>query len=137
MTATQAETRSVVVERELPHPPEKIWRALTQPHLIEAWLMKNNFAPTVGHSFRLDAEWGGVDCKVLELEPQRRLAYAWEAQGLQSIVTWTLTPVDGGTRLRMVHNGFRLPLNEVALKGMTGGWTVILPRIGKLAATLA
>ena len=49
---TNIEIRSVVVERELPHPPEKLWRALTQPHLIEQWLMKNDFRPAVGHRFK-------------------------------------------------------------------------------------
>ncbi len=64
MTAAAEQTLSVVVERELPHPPEKIWRALTQPQLIEEWLMKNAFKPTVGHAFSLSADWGTVDCKV-------------------------------------------------------------------------
>jgi hypothetical protein len=60
MNETSAETRSVVVERELPFPLEKIWRALTQPHLIEEWLMKNDFKPVVGHRFDLRADWGAV-----------------------------------------------------------------------------
>ena len=63
MTETATETRSVVVEREIPYPPEKIWRALTQPHLIEEWLMKNDFKPVVGHRFNLSADWGAVDCR--------------------------------------------------------------------------
>jgi uncharacterized protein YndB with AHSA1/START domain len=60
MTNTATETRSVVVEREMPYPPEKIWRALTQPHLIEEWLMKNDFKPVVGHRFNLRGDWGGA-----------------------------------------------------------------------------
>ena len=64
MTNTATETLSVVVEREIPHPPEKIWRALTQPHLIEEWLMKNDFKPVVDHRFNLRADWGAVDCQV-------------------------------------------------------------------------
>jgi uncharacterized protein YndB with AHSA1/START domain len=69
MNDLSTETRSVVVERELPHPPEKLWRALTQPHLIAEWLMKNDFAPVVGHRFNLRGEWGGVlDCEVLAVE---------------------------------------------------------------------
>ena len=60
MTEHGDETRSVVVERDIPHPPEKIWRALTQPHLIEEWLMKNDFKPVVGHHFNLRGDWGGV-----------------------------------------------------------------------------
>jgi uncharacterized protein YndB with AHSA1/START domain len=65
MNETLTETLSVVVEREMPYPPEKIWRALTQPHLIEEWLMKNDFTPVVGRRFSLSADWGSVDCKVL------------------------------------------------------------------------
>ena len=72
MNETSTETRSVVVEREIPHRPEKIWRALTQPHLIEEWLMKNDFKPVVGHSLNLSGDWGGVlDCEVLAVEPNR------------------------------------------------------------------
>lgn len=53
MTDAAPETRTVVVEREFPFPPDRLWRALTQPHLIEAWLMKNDFRPEVGHRFNL------------------------------------------------------------------------------------
>jgi len=79
---SEPETLSVVVEREIPFPPEKIWRALTQPHLIEEWLMKNDFKPVVGHRFNLRAEpnprWNGiVDCEVLAVEPSTTLSYAW------------------------------------------------------------
>jgi uncharacterized protein YndB with AHSA1/START domain len=67
-------TSSVIVERDLPHPPEKIWRALTEPHFIEAWLMKNDFMPVVGHRFDLRADWGAVGCQVTTVEPNRTLA---------------------------------------------------------------
>lgn len=96
MNETQTETRSVVVEREIAHPPEKIWRALTQPHLIEEWLMKNDFAPVVGHRFDFRADWGSVGCQVLEIEPDKSLSYTWGAMGLESVVTWTLTPSSTG-----------------------------------------
>ena len=69
MSKAAAETLSVVVEREIPFPPEKIWRALTQPHLIEEWLMKNDFRPAVDHCFTLRGDWGAVDCQVLTIEP--------------------------------------------------------------------
>src|SRR5262249_61460494 len=107
MTNTTIETRSVVVEREIPFPPEKIWRALTQPHLIEEWLMKNDFKPVVDHHFNLRADWGAVDCRVLAVEPNKTLSYTWAAYGLESVVTWTLTPTSTGTRLRMEQSGFR------------------------------
>ena len=89
MSQTATEIRSVVVERDIPHAPEKIWRALTEPHLIEEWLMKNDFQPVLDHKFNLRGDWGAVDCQVLEVEPPRTLAYSWAAHGLETIVTWT------------------------------------------------
>jgi uncharacterized protein YndB with AHSA1/START domain len=78
-TNTATETRSVVVEREIPYPPEKLWRALTQPHLIKEWLMKSDFKPLVGHRFNLRGDWGGVlDCEVLAIEPNKTLSYRWD-----------------------------------------------------------
>ena len=88
MTDAAAETRTVVVEREIPYAPEKIWRALTEPHLIEEWLMKNDFEPTVDHKFNLRGDWGAVDCQVLKIQPMRTLSYSWGAHGLESVVTW-------------------------------------------------
>jgi uncharacterized protein YndB with AHSA1/START domain len=121
MIEASTETRSVVVEREMPYSPEKIWRALTQPHLIEAWLMKNNFEPVKGHHFDFRADWGSVQCRVLEVEPQKTLSYTWEAMGLESVVLWTLTPSNAGTHLRMEQSGFR-PHQEQAYQGAKYGW---------------
>ena len=100
-------TRSLVIEREMPHAPEKVWRALTQSSLIEEWLMKNDFQPVVGQRFNLRADWGAVDCQVLAVEPNKTLSYTWAAYGLESVVTWTLTPTSTGTHLRMEQSGFR------------------------------
>jgi uncharacterized protein YndB with AHSA1/START domain len=121
MTNTATETRSVVVEREIPYPPEKIWRALTQPHLIEEWLMKNDFKPVVDHRFSFRADWGTVDCQVRAIEPNKTLSYTWAALGLESVVTWSLTPTSTGTHLRMEHRGFR-PDQQQAYQGATYGW---------------
>ena len=121
MNEPATETRSVVVEREIPFPPEKIWRALTQPHLIEEWLMKTDFQPVVGHKFNLRGDWGAVDCKVLELEAMKSLSYTWDAMGLTSVVTWTLTPKGKGTHLRMDQAGFRSD-QEQAFQGAKYGW---------------
>ena len=135
MTATATETRSVVVEREIAHPAGKIWRALTQPHLIAEWLMKNDFVPTLGHRFSLRGDWGSVDCEVLEIEPERSLAYRWDAMGLQSIVTWTLTPTATGTHLRMEQAGFR-PDQEQAYQGAKFGWRNFFGSLEQLLARL-
>jgi uncharacterized protein YndB with AHSA1/START domain len=133
MNETSTETRSVVVEREIPHPPEKIWRALTQPHLIEEWLMKNDFTAAVGHRFNLRGDWGAVDCRVLEVEPNKTLSYTWAALGLESVVTWTLTPTRTGTQLRMEQSGFR-PDQQQAYQGAKYGWQQFF---AKLDAVLA
>ena len=77
MTEATPAMRSVIIERDLPHPPEKIWRALTQGHLIEEWLMKNDFKPVVDHRFKLRADWGAVDCQVMAVEPNKTLSYTW------------------------------------------------------------
>ena len=121
MTNNATETRSVVVEREMAFPPEKIWRALTQPHLIEEWLMQNDFKPAVGHSFKLSGDWGAVDCQVRAVEPNKTLSYTWDAFGLESVVTWTLTPTSTGTHLRMEQSGFR-PDQQQAYQGAKAAW---------------
>src|SRR5260370_185894 len=120
MNETSTETLSVVAEREIPHEPEKIWRAVRQPQLIEEWLMKNDFKPVVGHSFNLRADWGVVDCQILAVEPNKTLSYTWGAYGLESVVTWTLTPTSTGTHLRMEQSGFR-PDQQQAYQGARGG----------------
>ena len=135
MNDTVTETRCVVVEREMPYPPERIWRALTQPHLIEEWLMKNDFEPVVNHRFNLRADWGAVDCQVLEVEPNRTLSYTWAAYGLESVVTWTLTPTSTGTHLRMEQSGFR-PDQRRAYLGATAGWRGIVAELEKVLARL-
>jgi uncharacterized protein YndB with AHSA1/START domain len=135
MTDTAAETLCVVVERDIPHPPEKIWRALTQPHLIEEWLMKNDFAPAVGHSFKLSADWGAVDCRVEAVEPSKTLSYTWAAYGLESIVTWTLTRTTTGTHLRMEQSGFR-PDQQQAYQGAKFGWQKFFGSLEQLLARI-
>jgi uncharacterized protein YndB with AHSA1/START domain len=135
MNETSTETRSVVVEREIPYPPEKIWRALTQPHLIEDWLMKNDFKPVVDHRFNLSADWGAVDCRVLEVEPNKMLSYTWAAYGLESVVIWTLTPAGTGTHLRMEQQGFRADQQQ-AYQGAQYGWQQFLAKLEQVLARI-
>ena len=121
MSRPATEALSVVIEREIPFPPEKIWRALTQPHLIEEWLMKNDFQPVVDHRFNFRADWGAVDCRVVAVEPNKTLSHTWAAYGLQSVVTWTLTPTSTGTHLRVEQTGFRADQQQ-AYQGAKYGW---------------
>jgi uncharacterized protein YndB with AHSA1/START domain len=136
------ETKSVVIERDLAHPPEKIWRALTQPHLIAEWLMQNDFKPAMGHRFNLRTQaygdWNGIiDCEVLAIEPNKTLSYTWESGNgplrVTSVVTWTLTPTQTGTHLRMEQSGFRSdqPQNYAGAKY---GWQNFLAKLEQVLA---
>ena len=143
MSNTATETLSVVVERDFPFPPERLWRALTQPHLIEEWLMKNDFKPAVGHHFNLRGDWGGVlDCEVLALEPNKTLSYTWNyAQDdaptnpmrVVSVVTFTLTPAGNGTHLRVEQAGFRKDQPQ-AFGGAKFGWQKFLASLEQVVA---
>lgn len=141
-----ADTRSVVVERELPHPPEKVWRALTQPHLIEEWLAKTGFRPETGHRFTVQIapqpERSFVfDCEVIAVEPHRLLRYAWNSvgddtgNGLKSTVTWCLTATPNGTHLRMEQTGFK-PDQPNYYHGARMGWPGMIAKLEEMLAAL-
>lgn len=145
--AGSSPTRSIVVEEVLRHAPEKVWKTLTTSELIARWLMANDFELAVGKQFTFRAkpmgDWDGtVHCEVLDVLPNEKLVYSWRggsATGsqipvLDSVVTWTLTAVDGGTRLRLVHSGFRSPENDMAFNAMSPGWGHIMQGIEKIAA---
>jgi uncharacterized protein YndB with AHSA1/START domain len=140
MDVHAGEMRSIVVERELPHAPEKIWRALTQPHLIEEWMMKSDFQPVVGHRFHMHRNPKPdfnivIDCEVLAVEPNRTLAYTWTAFDLEGVVTWTLLPTATGTRLRMEHAGFQ-PHQKQAFAGATAGWHRVFASLDQILARM-
>ena len=143
---TEAATASsLLIERELPHPLEKVWRALTQSALIEAWLLKNDFEPVIGHRFTLRAppmpQWNGlVDCEVLAIEPPARLAYSWKVGedgpgAMRTVVTLTLTPTPGGTHLRMEQSGFRTD-QENNRRGAEFGWRRFMDGLERVVAGL-
>lgn len=98
--------------------------------------MKNDFRPVVGHRFSLEREPAPevkvvVDCEVVEVEPNRTLSYTWSAFGLESIVTWTLTPSGKGTILRMEQSGFPAD-QKAALKGATASWPRMIDALEEL-----
>jgi uncharacterized protein YndB with AHSA1/START domain len=148
--AESRSTREIVIEEVLPHAPEIVWQTLTSGELISRWLMPNDFEPVVGKRFvfraRPVAGWDGVvRCEVLEVRPLEKLVYSWQGgsadspayAALDSVVTWTLQAVDGGTRLRLVHSGFRSPQNDFAFGAMSGGWARIVQGLRSVAAQLA
>jgi uncharacterized protein YndB with AHSA1/START domain len=125
----------------MPHPQEKVWRALSEGQLIEQWLMKNDFQPVVGHRFQFRAvpappNWNGIiDCEVLVVDPISRLSYGWGTLGLQSVVAWTLTATEGGTRVRMEQSGF--PSEEGRnYKGARYGWNNFINNLDRVAGGL-
>ena len=133
-------SRSLVIEEELPHPPEKIWRALTQGPLIKEWLMDNDFQPLVGHRFKFRStpmpNWNGViDSEVLVIEPNKKLSYSWNSMGLVSVVVWTLAATGGGTLLRMEQSGFR-PDQEANYQGANYGWQKFIGGLERVVAGL-
>ena len=133
-------TRSLVIEREMPHPPEKIWRALTESPLIKEWLMDNDFQPVVGHKFSFRATpvgtWSGViESQVLVVEPNQKLSYSWGTLGVDTAVTWTLAATKTGTLLRMEQSGFG-PEQDANYKGAKYGWTKFIGNMERVVGGL-
>lgn len=128
---TRQDELQVRVERDFPHPPEKLWRALTQPHLLSEWLMNTDFSVTPGATFSFTADWGSVDCKLLEIDKGKKLSYIWGDGVLDTIVTWTLTPTEGGTRLSMLQTGFRRDQPQY-YGGAKAGWPKFFDNLGSL-----
>ena len=147
--ALQSDTQEIVVEANLPHQPEAIWKALTTGELVARWLAMTptGFEAVKGKHFTYQTtaagQWDGViHCQVLEAVPHQRLVYSWKGGHeanigygslLDTVVTWTLQKIERGTRLRMVHSGFVLPRNDGAYKNMSGGWKKVVPKVGEIA----
>ena len=124
---TPTNPRTLVIEKEMPHAPEKIWRALTQGALIKEWLMDNDFQPVVGHKFTFRTtpygDWNGaIDSEVQVVEPNKKLSYSWDSLGVETTVVWTLQPTNTGTLLRMEQSGFG-PEQTANYNGAKWGWT--------------
>ncbi len=148
--ATMTDVHDIVVDEVFPHAPEVVWKTLTTPELMGRWLKMTptGFEPARGNRFTYQTtpagEWDGViRCLVLEAVPNQRLVYEWRGghqdnvgygSPLNTVVTWTLSRTEAGTRVRLVHSGFVLPTNETAYKGMSGGWTGVVQRIGAIAS---
>ncbi len=143
-TVLKPQTQEIVVDEVLPHAPETIWKALTDGALMKRWMMEpTGFAAVVGNRFTYKTKpagaWDGtIQCEVLEVIPQQRFSYAWRGgdeanvgygSKLDTIVTWTLSKVAIGTRLRLVHGGFVTPKNDTAFENMSTGWKTVLAKL--------
>jgi uncharacterized protein YndB with AHSA1/START domain len=140
------QTKDISVQAVLPHPVHVVWKTLTTSELIAQWLMPNDFEPIIGKKFNFKSkpmgDWDGVVyCEVLEIVENSRLVYSWKGgsgdSALDTTVAWTLTPIEAGTKLEMVHSGFRLPGNQIALDAMTPGWGQVTKRIERAVEQLA
>jgi uncharacterized protein YndB with AHSA1/START domain len=134
--------RDLTVERTYPHPPERVWRALTDPAALSRWLMPNDFRAEPGAVFHFRAAPrpgfdGTVVCRVVEVTPPHTLVYTWQGSSMRhpTLVRFTLQPLPGGTHLRLEHRGFEGPA-DVAISLLLGsGWRRLLRR--RLPAVLA
>jgi uncharacterized protein YndB with AHSA1/START domain len=130
----RAQTETITFEFDLRHTPKKVWRALTDPTLLAEWLL-----PSLDLKLEQDAEftftappqpgWSGiVNCKFLEIEPQKKLSYTWRVGDMDTVVTFTLTPTASGTHLLLVHSGFK-PHQKQNFGGARYGWRMMAPKL--------
>lgn len=143
------ETQQIVVDEVFPHAAEVLWKTLTTAELMGQWLMvPTGFAPVEGARFTFQTTpagaWDGViHCEVLEVVPHERLVHTWVGghdantgygSRLDTIITWSLARVEGGTRVRLTHAGFRTPRNDHAYRHMSEGWRQVVRKVGELSA---
>ena len=147
--APTPKTQDIVVDQVFSHAPETIWKALTSSELMGRWIQMapTGFEPVNGKQFTLQTSpagaWDGViHCQVLEVIPNERLAYAWKGghesnvgygSPLDTVVTFTLSRVVEGTRVRLVHSGFVLSKNETTFKNLSEGWKKVVRNINTIA----
>jgi uncharacterized protein YndB with AHSA1/START domain len=126
----RAQTESIAYEFDLQHSPEKVWRALTDPSLLAEWLLPAvglELEPGAAFTFQTQPHpgWDGtVNCRFLEIEPGKKLSYAWVVAEMDTVVTFTLTPTSSGTRLSLLHSGFR-PDQRQNFGGARYGWKMM------------
>jgi len=147
--ALKSGTQDIVVDEVFPHAPETIWKTLTTGEMIARWMMApTGFEPVEGKQFTFQTTpagaWDGtIRCQVLEVIPNERFVYAWKGgqegnvgygSRLDTVVTFTLSKVENGTRLRLVHSGFVTPKNDTAFKNMSDGWPKVFKNLNTVAA---
>jgi uncharacterized protein YndB with AHSA1/START domain len=150
--ALKPDTQDIVIDEVFPHAPETIWKMLTTGELIARWLMAPaGFEPVKGNRFTFQTKpagaWDGtIHCQVLEVMPNERFAYAWKGghasntgygSELDTVVTWILSKVENGTRVRLIHSGFVTPRNETAYRNMSDGWKKVVRNLDTIAGEQA
>jgi uncharacterized protein YndB with AHSA1/START domain len=140
-TTTQSPPDSISFEFDLPHSPQKVWRALTDPALLAEWLLPvTDLKLEPGAAFRFTTDpypgWDGtVHCRLVEIEALRRLSYTWSVPFLDTVVTFTLTPTAGGTHLTLVQSGFTTGQKQER-GGARYGWTIMGEKLVALLASV-
>jgi uncharacterized protein YndB with AHSA1/START domain len=127
-----SQTECISFEFDLHHSPEKVWRALTDPVLLAEWLLpvvelELELEPGAAFTFRTQPYpgWDGtVNCRILEIEANRKLSYTWVVVDMDTVVTFTLTPTASGTRLSLVQSGFK-PDQKQNFGGARYGWKMM------------
>jgi len=138
----QSQTETISFEFDLPHPPEKVWRALTDPALLAEWLLPVfdlKLEPGAAFLFKTQPMpgWDGiVHCRLLEAEAPRKLSYTWVVGDMDTVVTFTLAPTASGTRLSLVHSGFK-PHQKQNFGGARYGWKMMGGKLVDLLARLS
>lgn len=137
-----AQTECIEFEFDLHHGPQKVWRALTDPALLAEWLL-----PVIGHklepgtAFTFQAPpqpgWDGtVNCRLLEIDAQRMISWAWVVGDIDTVVTFTLTPTGTGTHLSLVQSGFK-PEQKRNVNGARYGWKMMGGKLEDLLARIS
>lgn len=138
----RGQSEAVTFELELRHSPRKVWRALTDPALLSEWLLpilELELEPGAAFQFQTQPHpgWDGtVSCQVLEVEPERMLRYRWDVPFLETVVTFTLTPTETGTRLLLVQTGFK-PDQKQNFGGARYGWNMMGEKLIALLTRLS
>lgn len=138
----KSQTATLAFDLDLPHPPAKVWRALTDPALLAEWLLPVtglDLTPGAAFTFRTQPMpgWDGVvNCRLLEAVEHERLSYAWVVGDMDTVVTFTLEPTATGTRLWLVHSGFK-PEQKQNFGGARYGWRLMGGKLVDLLARIS
>jgi uncharacterized protein YndB with AHSA1/START domain len=138
----KSQNESITFEFDLPHSPEKVWRALTEPELMAEWLLPVigfELEPGAAFTFKTQAYpgWDGtVNCRLLEIDSGRKISYTWTVPFLDTVVTFTLTPTESGTRLLVVQSGFK-PDQQQEFGGARYGWRMMGSKLVDLLARIS